>query len=247
MLECQLKKLFTEANLQKTTKESSYYSPVTEHWAELSLLYIFCNCRYYHCCTLNSTEKILRSSKNILCIKHCQIQPYLYERIHVFQRTKIASLHYQNIQWYCFVFSVNTLTCTVWIFPCILFFLYCEVPLRRHLWLCCNISNVISLHVSHDYVLRITWQFKSLSCTGSVSIQSKRRQDSYHSSSNFFFISSLTVKISNNFMSYLTLRLPWENISLKYQYNIKQISEENHKKIFFQDYWVKTKFSKLTS
>ena len=92
MLECQLKKLFTEANLQKTTKESSYYSPVTEHWAELSLLYIFCNCRYYHCCTLNSTEKILRSSKNILCIKHCQIQPYLYERIHVFQRTKIASV-----------------------------------------------------------------------------------------------------------------------------------------------------------
>lgn len=125
-----------------------------------SFLYIFCNCRYYHCCTLNSTEKILRSSKNILCIKHCEIQPYLYELIHVFQHTKIASLHYQNIQWYCCVLSVNTLTCTVWIFPCIPFFLYCEVPLRRHLWLCCNISNVISLHVSHDYVLRITWQKK---------------------------------------------------------------------------------------
>ena len=61
----------------------------------------------------------------------------------------LRSLHYQNIQWYCCVFSVNTLTCTVWIFPCIPFFLYCEVPLRRHLWLCCNISNVISLHVSH--------------------------------------------------------------------------------------------------
>ena len=72
----------------------------------------------------------------------------------------LRSLHYQNIQWYCCVFSVNTLTCTVWIFPCIPFFLYCEVPLRRHLWLCCNISNVISLHVSHDYVLRITWQKK---------------------------------------------------------------------------------------
>lgn len=55
-----------------------------------SFLYIFCNCRYYHCCTLNSTEKILRSSKNILCIKHCEIQPYLYELIHVFQHTKIA-------------------------------------------------------------------------------------------------------------------------------------------------------------
>ena len=127
-----------------------------------SFLYIFCNCRYYHCCTLNSTEKILRSSKNILCIKHCEIQPYLYELIHVFQHTKIASLHYQNIQWYCCVLSVNTLTCTVWIFPCIPFFLYCEVPLRRHLWLCCNISNVISLHVSHDYVLRITWQKKKI-------------------------------------------------------------------------------------
>ena len=126
-----------------------------------SFLYIFCNCRYYHCCTLNSTEKILRSSKNILCIKHCEIQPYLYELIHVFHHTKIASLHYQNIQWYCCVLSVNTLTCTVWIFPCIPFFLYCEVPLRRHLWLCCNISNVISLHVSHDYVLRITWQKKN--------------------------------------------------------------------------------------
>ena len=47
--------------------------------------------------------------------------------------------------------------------------------------------------------------------SGSVSIQSKRWQDSYHSSSKLFFISSLTVKISNNFMSfwYLTLRLPW--------------------------------------
>ena len=145
--------------LQKTTKESSYYSPVTEH--RQSFLYIFCNCRYYHCCTLNSTEKILRSSRSILYMKHYEIQSYLYELIHVFQHTKIASLHYQNVQWYCCVLSVNTLTCTVWIFPCIPFFLYCEVPLRRHLWLCCNISNVISLHVSHDYVLRITWQKKN--------------------------------------------------------------------------------------
>ena len=45
MLECQLEKLFTEANLQKTTKESSYYSPVTS--TRQSFLYIFRNCRYY--------------------------------------------------------------------------------------------------------------------------------------------------------------------------------------------------------
>ena len=132
---------------------------MTEHWAEFPLH--FSQLQVLSCCTLNSIEKILRSSRSTLYIKHYEIQSYLYELIHVFQHTALRSLHYQNIQWYCCVFSVNTLTCTVWIFPCIPFFLYCEVPLRRHLWLCCNISNVISLHVSHDYVLRITWQKKN--------------------------------------------------------------------------------------
>ena len=131
---------------------------MTEHWAEFPLH--FSQLQVLSCCTLNSIEKILRSSRSTLYIKHYEIQSYLYELIHVFQHTALRSLHYQNIQWYCCVFSVNTLTCTVWIFPCIPFFLYCEVPLRRHLWLCCNISNFISLHVSHDYVLRITWQKK---------------------------------------------------------------------------------------
>ena len=42
--------------IYKKQKKSSYYSPVTEH--RRSFLYIFHNCRYYHCCTLNSTEKI---------------------------------------------------------------------------------------------------------------------------------------------------------------------------------------------
>ena len=90
MLECQLEKLFTEANLQKTTKESSYYSPVTEHWAEFPLH--FSQLQVLSCCTLNSIEKVLRSSRSILYIKHYEIQSYLYELIHVFQHTKIASV-----------------------------------------------------------------------------------------------------------------------------------------------------------
>ena len=159
MLECRLEKLFTEANLQKTTKESSYYSLVTEHWAEFPLHFL--QLQVLSCCTLNSIEKTLRSSRSILYIKHYEFSHIYMNWSMYFNKPKLLrSLHYQNIQWYCFVFSVNTLTCTVWIFPCIPFFLYCEVPLRRHLWLCCNISNVISLHVSHDYVLRITWQKK---------------------------------------------------------------------------------------
>ena len=57
-----------------------------------------------------------------------------------------------------------------------------------------------------------------------------------HSSSKLFFISSLTVKISNNSMSYLTLRLPWVimreyllKISIQYQ---ADKWGESQKKIF---------------